>query len=404
MARQRSAHDSLRGYRYQLDASVLAILGAANGESITLEGIEDIDKAGVEHIQCKYLESKAPWPSAVKDAVLELFRHAHANPQVPIYTLYAHFGQAAAEPLTDDKIADALDPVLPAEGFTRASLLTFLSTRYRLVKAEQIDAHSKKVYEALKQTLNGSSLEVETLFYPRALSEAIRLATQPNPADRTTTRPAFLEVVNKRETLFRSLLARLRGINAYFKHVSDEADKLGVLVSTRWVIVHFALAQTASLTIPDFCTRVLALSACRFREHYHLRSTLPLTIVLEEPEARMRDLKREALRRGLNFNDGREDLGFTPTVFDAAPVIERRRIKGRLTDVIDRASYCLRLVRSETLVLHARCLSMPHTLVVVGNNGILPYEPAPEAHILHIDDVTDIADLVGVLKRGPHDA
>lgn len=404
MARQRSAHDSLRGYKYQLDASVLAILGAANAETITLEGIEDIDRAGVEHIQCKYLESKAPWPSAVKDAVLELFRHAEANPHVPMYTLYAHFGQDAAEPLTNDKIADALEPIRATEGFTRASLLAFLSTRYRLVNAEQIDEHSKRVHQAIKRALNGTSIEVETLFYPRALSEAFRLATQPNATDRTTTRQAFLAVVNKREALFGALLARLRGIGAYIKHVSDEADKLGLLVSTRWVIVHFALAQTQSFATPDLCTRIQALSACRFREQHHLRSTLPLTVVLSEPEDRMRELKREALLRGLTFNDGREDLGFTPTVFDAAPVIERRRIKGRLTDVIGRASYCLRLIRSDTFGPHARSLHTPHTLVIVGNNGVLPYEPAPAAHILHIDDVPDITSLVGVLKRGPHDA
>ncbi len=404
MARQRSAHDSLRGYKYQLDASVLAILGAETGEAVTLEGIEDIDREGVEHIQCKYLESKAPWPSAVKDAVMELFRHAQANPHVPMYTLYAHFGQQAAEPLTIDMIADALEPGLAAEGFTRASLLTFLSTRYRLVTGEQIDEHTRNVHHAIKRALNSTAIEVETCFYPRALSEAFRLATQPNTTDRTTSRPAFLAMVNRREVLFGAMLARLRGINAYIEHVTDEADKLGVLASTRWVIVHFALSQTSLLAVPDLCTRIQALSACRFREQHHLRSTLPLTIVLSEPKDRMLELKCEALRRGLTFNDGHEDLRFTATLFDAPPVIERRRVNRRLTDVIGRASYCLRLVRSDTFAPHAQTLHTPHTLVIVGNNGTLPYTPAVGAHVLHIDDISDIASLVGILKRGLRDA
>ena len=56
----RTAIDTIRGYFYQFDYSIISLLKLSNGtESILVEGVEDIDITTASEttaIQCKYYE------------------------------------------------------------------------------------------------------------------------------------------------------------------------------------------------------------------------------------------------------------------------------------------------------------------------------------------------------------
>ncbi len=57
----RSADATIKGYVYQFDDTIIRVLNCSNGQSILVEGIEDVDiEYGntSEAIQCKYLPSK----------------------------------------------------------------------------------------------------------------------------------------------------------------------------------------------------------------------------------------------------------------------------------------------------------------------------------------------------------
>ena len=60
MAKGRDAIDTITGYYYQFDYSILQLLDLENeNNTITIEGIEDVDiseEAGLTAIQCKYYD------------------------------------------------------------------------------------------------------------------------------------------------------------------------------------------------------------------------------------------------------------------------------------------------------------------------------------------------------------
>jgi hypothetical protein len=319
------------------------------------------------------------------------------------YVLYAHFGQAAAEALTNERIADALADNLRALGATRADLLTFLNARYRLVECEDIDSHEGNTRTALKNALGGTAAETQVLFYPRALSEAFRLASQPNIIDRTTTRTAFLAVVNQREMVFRELLARLRGGKALVRHTREELDRADMLLATHWVVLRLGRSTTQSLSAEAFGELIESLARCRFREKHHLRTAKPLTIVHEETTERATAAKRWLVQRGIGFLDGHEDLSFSMEEFDAPPMVERRRINNRLTEVIERASYSVRLVSAATLAQHWNDFKTCQTVLSVGTDDQSP-QWRSAVRSARISSITDPLHLVDILKRGPSNA
>ncbi|WP_257219545.1 MULTISPECIES: hypothetical protein [unclassified Acinetobacter] len=71
----RQAIDTIRGYLYQFDNTILQILNHEDeNASFTVEGIEDIDieQIGCETvaIQCKYYEKSDFTPSKIKEAIV----------------------------------------------------------------------------------------------------------------------------------------------------------------------------------------------------------------------------------------------------------------------------------------------------------------------------------------------
>jgi hypothetical protein len=101
---QREATATIRGYVYQFDASILAVLGAAGDDMVTVEGVEDFDVLSRDadiHGQVKYYEAQKLTDATVRDAVLPMiagfFRYPAEIRKRKRYILYGHFKQAPDE-------------------------------------------------------------------------------------------------------------------------------------------------------------------------------------------------------------------------------------------------------------------------------------------------------------------
>ncbi len=82
----RAANATIKGYYYQFDTSILKVLElSANSDSITVEGIEDIDiNTATENtaIQCKYLSKPQFTNSSVRKPIMLMLEH-FVNPSTP---------------------------------------------------------------------------------------------------------------------------------------------------------------------------------------------------------------------------------------------------------------------------------------------------------------------------------
>ena len=100
----RSAVNTIRGYFYQFDYSIIKILELENAtDSIMIEGIEDVDVSSASEetaIQCKYYEHTEYNHSVIAPAIrlmLDHYKKVVEGNAAPInYRLYGHYksGQA----------------------------------------------------------------------------------------------------------------------------------------------------------------------------------------------------------------------------------------------------------------------------------------------------------------------
>lgn len=96
----RQAIDTIRGYLYQFDNTILQILNHEDEHTIfTVEGIEDIDieQIGSETIaiQCKYYEKSEFTPSKIKEAiswmVKDFSKRLKESSELIQYKLFGHY-------------------------------------------------------------------------------------------------------------------------------------------------------------------------------------------------------------------------------------------------------------------------------------------------------------------------
>ncbi len=145
---QREATATIRGYMYQFDASILAVLGATKSELITVEGVEDFDVLTDEtqiYGQVKYYEAQKLTDSTLRDAILPMmtgFLRYPADVRLrKKYVLYGYFRDSAGV-ATSYGLADmqrmlvraqyAVDPATKTRVKTTINLQTDLERRTRI--------------------------------------------------------------------------------------------------------------------------------------------------------------------------------------------------------------------------------------------------------------------------------
>jgi hypothetical protein len=243
---QREATATIRGYIYQFDASILAVLAAGADETVTVEGVEDFDirsDATDTYGQVKYYEAQKLTDATLRDAILPMIegflRYPSETRERKHYVLYGHFKEAPETPPTCDpadlqrilvrrpyKVGDGTGKVrtevnLQAElGASDADLLEF-SKRFSIKLSEPFDVHRGRVVDALRTALGVSGPEAEGFCYPSALAAMAALSSAASKSERSTTRGAFLQKVRPKLAIYSAWALREEGENAYCKKIRD---------------------------------------------------------------------------------------------------------------------------------------------------------------------------------------
>src|SRR5258708_860928 len=177
----RSASDSLKGYFYQFDKTILTLLFADSTNIITVEGIEDIDIASptlITAIQCKYLESRAFTNSAIRKPILLMLDHYINNPQGYNYNLYTYFPHEATrkETIDLDRLKDILTyketgkhtAYYKDKSISDETLEKFLKC-FQIQIGQSYDEQKQEVFKKIKEEFSFSDIEVVVIYYNKTL-------------------------------------------------------------------------------------------------------------------------------------------------------------------------------------------------------------------------------------------
>jgi len=399
MARSRSAQHTLNGYHYQFDKSILEILRAPRGETVTLEGIEDID-VGDEAIQCKYHASKKYTPSAIKKPLLAFLTH-YATSNTPLrYTLYAHFqDHSSFTPINLAKlkaiVKDDIKPLKLSDG----DLTVFLSRHFCYEQAADIDAQREEVHQELQSAVGCDRHESELHFYHNALHEVIRLSRHSTLGDGTTNRDTFLGAINHKRTLFSLWLCQLRGQKTYLAFVREQLKTRRAMASTKARFIHVdnrLVRQSGVAGLYRFCDVMIE---AHFKVGKSLKDAVPIVVIVDASDEELTGVKRALLEKQRAINDGYENVAFQPWFFNAAPIINVKTTArtNRPTDTIAKSSYELQLIGQKTYLSHSQDIDLPDTLILTSKVADAPIESSPHTDVFHFVDVARLDDLATAL-------
>lgn len=242
--KMREATASIRGYFYQLDATLLEILKANLDDAIVIEGIEDFDRYTGEEViygQVKYYAEQNLTESVLRDPLHKLFVHfqglKEAQREGRKYLLYGHFSEVKLDTgeLSVERFKSVMEyrkEVKTADGkktYEKKSLLDGMEAPDELIKAfcknfsikisTEFSEHRNSVIEAIRKIRGVSAVEAEGFHYPIALDYIATLATKKDHNDRKTTRRNLQEVLMGTQAVHNRWLLREKEETEYAKHM-----------------------------------------------------------------------------------------------------------------------------------------------------------------------------------------
>ena len=186
----RSATDTIKGYFYQFDYSIKKILECSNpNDSITIEGIEDIDVESATDetaIQCKYYAKTEYNHSVIGKPIrfmLTHFMNDKKNGKSPIeYSLYGYYKSGHNKLVLPISVDDLKDNYLTYTdkgvkqfhhrniSASDSDLGDFISHLEINIHAQEYDKQLESVLDLFKKSFNCNDFEAEYFYYNNALN------------------------------------------------------------------------------------------------------------------------------------------------------------------------------------------------------------------------------------------
>jgi len=240
--KDRSAVDTIRGYFYQFDYSILKLLQLFDhNDSIALECIEDVDictATEVTAVQCKYYSGTEYNHSVIKPAVMYMLTHFKAirdeGKPVVRYSLCGNYKAG------QHKLTLPIDVAFLKQHFLRyserkverchhdelnlsdADLAEFLSVLDIDINAASFEDQFAQVIQELQTTYGCTPFTAEYFYYNNAIALMRELAIQPLLVNRTITKREFLKRSDTSSVLFNEWFVLKKGEKAHFAALRNQ--------------------------------------------------------------------------------------------------------------------------------------------------------------------------------------
>ena len=364
----RAASDTLLGYLYQLDKTIVELLKLPTLLStMQIEGIEDIDlinPSNIDVIQCKYYHAQKYSPSKFQDALLPmLVDYKNNKAKRKSFKLYAHFGEFNGMPVTLDaatiKTILTLTPrkgpnkgipqlLYQQAGVSDAEIDEF-SKLLVIEEAADFDDQHDNLVTALQSQFSCDAADAESFYYSAALKFVFSVATLKTIAERTVTKQKFVKDIDKKEITFSRWLRSFLGREKYIALMQKQLKRKGYLTSqsTKAVLLGKRYFQGPSTSFKHF---VNVLIDRFYSKGKNLWDATPWTVIVDLDMANVKDIKLSLLKADIFFTDGYEHVDFTPSAFDRKPVktLFRSERSKRSSDLLGDSSFVLRFVTADS--------------------------------------------------------
>ncbi len=228
----RSATETIRGFYYQFDYSILKILRSDNDTvSFDIEKIEDLDINTVDEttaVQCKYYSGTGYNHSVIAEPIRKMIKHYSQHLDQSIrYKLYGHFASG------QDKLTLPIDINFLKSYFLTYNhknvkhefqidesiddeiLASFLDVLDIDINAATYESQFSEIQKLLCNLLSCTEFEADSLYYNSALRIIKELSVQRDDSKRRITKAKMVESISCKDTLFGIWYMNLKGNEKY---------------------------------------------------------------------------------------------------------------------------------------------------------------------------------------------
>lgn len=328
----RSAVDTIRGYFYQFDLSILRVLKLTSlDDSIEIECVEDIDITTATEVtatQCKYYAKTEYNHSVIKDAVKNMvshFKESLAGEKSKVfYSIKGHFasGQEKLDggidvdflkkhflTYSEGKGAAKVTRYHHSElGLSDADLGEFLKRFAIDVRAKEFDEQYRDVLGTVRSIFECTPFSAEYFYYNNALAVIRELSIQAAPADRKITKKEFLARIDTSAILFNEWFMEKKGKRALLAALRKEYfTELNVSPHERFFLVEVDATSYVRSDLKDLFFELSRKWAKLSRREPS--PFCPYIYIHGLPDDELLALKRELSTEGFKLIDGHDFQG-----------------------------------------------------------------------------------------------
>lgn len=395
----RSAIDTIRGYCYQFDKSILEVLSLENDtDSIEVEGIEDVDiveQGELSAIQCKYYEKTSYNHSVIAKPIRLMLAHFSENKgQIGNYHLFGHYkdGQDKLPSsislmfLKDKFLTYTKDKIKYEEhlilNLSDNELEVFLGKLTINIKAKSFDKQYDEVVEKIMTVFSCTKQEATHYYYNAAFSVITKLGCSHNK--RTITKSEFINNLSNNEALLNAWLYRYKGRQSYLKKL--KSDLFPRNLNTQPFDRFFIIDANYSKSITELKDCIYSIQ----KNWSNLSKRLPVPyspyIYIHNKEKEvLYSLKEELFSEGMLFSDGYNFMG---SKFCANTLVKSKIDLNIKFQYIETESDLLSAINSATSRVEV------YQFFTNENNLTLEFEPNVKNTKVQVLNFEDIKDLV----------
>ncbi len=329
----RTAIDTIKGYFYQFDHTIVQLLELKNdSDSIVVEGIEDIDLTSATEetaLQCKYYAKTEYNHSVIARPIRLMLDHYKAvsigNKQRIRYKLYGYFHSGQT------KLSLPIDSIFLKDNFltytenkvkhyhytelglSQAELDEFLSLLTIDIMALEYQVQLKKVTTLIKAQFGCDDFEASHFFYNNSLKVIKDIAVEDDIKKRRLSKGDFLIKINFRKVLFNEWFVKYKGQNRLFADLRNQYfTSLNISPFERFFIIEVTAINYSRSELKDLLfeisrkwSKLSQREPTPFCPYVYLHNILPQELIA---------LKGELQIEGFSFVDGYdfEGASFSP--------------------------------------------------------------------------------------------
>ncbi|MBO1514084.1 DUF4297 family anti-phage-associated protein [Metabacillus bambusae] len=329
----RSATDTITGYFYQFDYSISKLLELPNNnDSITIEGIEDIDIKTLNDetaIQCKYYAKSEYNHSVIGKPIRLMLNHYKEvkdglKPSINYY-LYGHYKRGHEKlilPLSVDFLKthfltykkEGVEYLHHEDlGLDDTDLNVFISRLSIDIMAKNYDFQFSEILEQLRGIFNCTLFDAENYYYNNSLKVIKELSIQGDVENRTIYKMDFIKKIDNKQFLFNEWLSFYKGKESLLRKLRTEYFTfLNTSPFERFFLIEAYDAEYIRADVKE----LLHIVSAKWSNLSKRTPTpfCPYIYIHNIASDELVQIKQELQREGFNFTDGYSFMGssFSP--------------------------------------------------------------------------------------------